>query len=116
MLSARVIDASNTAFSSRNPQPAGVVQIEATDETWGDSVTCRESGETARRVARSAAIIKPDPQIARGVLAKCGRGGFGYIVRCGVAMKSFRRPFPAGQHTVGISQSADPYVAVRVFK
>src|SRR5262245_33887531 len=116
MLSARILDAGNTAFSCRNPQPAGVVRIQAPDKSGRDTVVCRESGETACCVSRQAAIIKPDPKIARNVFAKCGRGGFGYIVRCGVAMKTFRRAFPAGQHTVGISQSADPYVAARVFE
>src|SRR6185436_15610451 len=117
MIRLRVVEASDSARISRNPQPSSVVQVQGPDESSRDSIGLSEHSKTTIVITGQAAVIKPQPEIVSGILAVGGgRAARRKTVRFGVEVKRLIRSLPPDDCVAHSRSYADPDVTVRVFK
>src|SRR5947207_1444760 len=111
-----MIEARDTCFCGRYPEPPQVIEIKSTDKPLWYSISVCERGEVALRVPQKAALIKSNPEVARCIFTKSGRRRTQDAVGRRVALKGFGRSLPTSEHLLRIAKGADPDVAARIFK
>ena len=113
----RVVEASDSTRISRNPEPPSVVKIQGSDEPGRDSIGLCEHSKATVAITGQAAVIKPQPEIAGGILAVGGgRAARREAFRFGVEVKRLVRSLPSYDCAAHTRSDADPDVTVRIFK
>ena len=113
----RVVDASEPRASGSDPEPTVVINVERADTSRWRSVRVCEQHEAAVAVARKAAVLESNPDIARVVFGKCGRPAErGKAVRVGVSVEGSRGPLPSCEDRGGRRPSANPDIASRILE